>query len=78
MNSPHILKELNHNTNISLVTLGTDNTEANINDPFPLPPIILTDRSERTLNPVIKNLLPKPPKPLSTLTPQPRLNKGPG
>ena len=53
MNSPHLLKDLHQNPNISIVTLGTDNTDGNFNEPFPLPPIILTDRSERKLNPVI-------------------------
>jgi hypothetical protein len=75
MNSPKFLRDLNHNTNTSLVTIGTDNTEINLKDPFLLPPMILTDRSERTMDPTIKSMLPKPPKPANTVTPQPVFTK---
>ena len=37
--------------------------------------MILTDRSERVMDPTIKSILPKPPKPANTATPQPLLMK---
>jgi hypothetical protein len=76
MNSPKFLKDLHHhNTNTSMVTIGTDNTDINMKDPFLLPPMILTDRSERVMDPTIKSMLPKPPKPPSTTTTQPLFSK---
>jgi hypothetical protein len=75
MNSPKFLKDIHHYTNNSLVTIGTDNTEINVKDPFLLPPMILTDRSEKVMDPNIRSMLPKPPKPANTATPQPLFSK---
>jgi hypothetical protein len=37
--------------------------------------MVLTDRSERTMDPVLKTMLPKAPKPMMTVTPQPAVSK---